>query len=60
MGGKEHFYTYTHSIHVSLYAYLIGQELMLDAPELNELVLTALLHDIGSKGIQNYIVKKDP
>ncbi|NMA01190.1 MAG: HD-GYP domain-containing protein [Clostridia bacterium] len=61
LGGKEHFYTYTHSIHVSLYAYLIGQELMLDAPELNELVLTALLHDIGkAKVSKTILLKKGP
>ncbi|MGI6227538.1 MAG: HD-GYP domain-containing protein, partial [Peptococcales bacterium] len=55
---KDH-YTYIHSVHVSRYAYLIGRELKLSEKELQELYLTALLHDIGKSEIPTDILLKN-
>lgn len=53
-------YTYTHSVQVSRYAYLIGREMNMNKNQLGELFLTALMHDIGkSKLSMDIILKKD-
>jgi len=43
--------TQTHSLNVALYAGLLGKELKLTLSELNELILSALLHDVGKTKI---------
>ncbi|NLT96472.1 MAG: HD-GYP domain-containing protein [Clostridia bacterium] len=54
-------YTYTHSIQVSRYAYLIGRAMNMGKTQLEELLLTALLHDIGKSRLSvGIILKKEP
>lgn len=61
LNSKEHHYTFIHSVHVSTYAYLIGCELKLDKKKLKDLILTALLHDIGKAKIpKDILLKKGP
>ena len=51
-------YTQGHSQKVSAYAVLIAQTLRLDPPEIEEIRLAALLHDIGKVGIPEPILNK--
>lgn len=51
-------YTKGHSIRVSYYSLLIGQELNLEKHELITLQLAALLHDIGKIGVSDRVLKK--
>ena len=55
--AKDH-YTQGHSQKVSAYAALIAQSLGLKTPEVEEIRLAALLHDIGKVGIPEQILNK--
>ena len=55
--AKDH-YTQGHSQKVSAYAVMIAQELGLAEPEVEEIRLAALLHDIGKVGIPETILNK--
>jgi len=55
--AKDH-YTQGHSQKVSAYAVMIAQALNMDQPEVEELRLAALLHDIGKVGIPETILNK--
>jgi putative nucleotidyltransferase with HDIG domain len=51
-------YTRGHSGRVAKYSLLIGQELGLDAEELDKLRISALLHDVGKIGVDDHVLKK--
>lgn len=51
-------YTYVHSVNVSLLAAIIGRERGLEGNALRQLVLGALLHDIGKLKIDGDIINK--
>ncbi|MGB8655588.1 MAG: HD-GYP domain-containing protein, partial [Candidatus Acidiferrales bacterium] len=55
--AKDH-YTQGHSQKVSAYAALIAKELGLKTPDVEEIRLAALLHDIGKVGIPEAILNK--
>ncbi|MGB6266877.1 MAG: diguanylate cyclase [Candidatus Acidiferrales bacterium] len=55
--AKDH-YTQGHSQKVSAYAALIAKELGLKTPDIEEIRLAALLHDIGKVGIPEAILNK--
>ncbi len=52
------YYTYTHSLNVSIYSLCLGAELGLQNETLNALGRSALLHDLGKSRIDNKIVNK--
>lgn len=51
-------YTRGHSGRVAKYSLIIGQELGLDAEELDKLRISALLHDVGKIGVDDHVLKK--
>ena len=51
-------YTQGHSIRVSEYSGLLGQELGLDAEHVDLLKYVALLHDVGKVGVPDAVLKK--
>jgi len=51
-------YTHDHCERVSRYAYMLGRRLGLDAEELDNLRIGALLHDLGKIGIGDDTVRK--
>lgn len=51
-------YTHDHCERVSRYAYLLGRRLHLDAEQLDELRIGALLHDLGKIGIGDDTLRK--
>ena len=51
-------YTRGHSGRVAKYSLLIGDNLGLDAEELDRLRISALLHDVGKIGIDDRVLKK--
>lgn len=51
-------YTMLHSIEVCILSSLVGNSLGLSRPELNELALAALLHDIGKIGVPLAVLNK--
>jgi putative nucleotidyltransferase with HDIG domain len=51
-------YTRGHSGRVAKYSLLIGQELGLDAEELDKIRISALLHDVGKIGVDDHVLKK--
>jgi len=53
------YYTYTHSLNVSIYAMSLGAELNMGEEELSELGQAALLHDLGKSRIDRQIVNKE-
>ncbi|MGH9690736.1 MAG: diguanylate cyclase [Candidatus Acidiferrales bacterium] len=55
--AKDH-YTQGHSQKVSNYAVLLAQGLRMEPPEIEEIRLAALLHDIGKVGIPEAILNK--
>ena len=55
--AKDH-YTQGHSQKVSAYAVMIAQALGMTVPEIEEIRLAALLHDIGKVGIPETILNK--
>ena len=54
----SHCYTYEHSINVALYAMLVGIKLGLSSSDLNDLIVGALLHEMGKLRISNHILDK--
>ena len=55
------FYTYNHSLDVSIYSLGLGESLALNKIELEELGIAALLHDIGKRQINlDILCKKGP
>jgi putative nucleotidyltransferase with HDIG domain len=50
--------TYTHSMNVAIYAALLGREINMVKTDLNKLVLSAMLHDIGKTKIDEKILYK--
>ncbi len=55
--AKDH-YTQGHSRKVSAYSVMIAQALGMNSPEVEEIRLAALLHDIGKVGIPEAILNK--
>lgn len=51
-------YTYTHSINTAIYSLLIGKWLHLSKRDINNLILSGLLHDVGKMKIPNEILNK--
>jgi putative nucleotidyltransferase with HDIG domain len=51
-------YTHGHSLRVAQYSKAIGERLNLSKPELEDIELSALLHDIGKIGIPEQILNK--
>lgn len=54
----SHCYTYEHSINVALYSVLVGIKLELSNEDLSDLIVGALLHDMGKLKISNHILDK--
>ena len=58
---EKDYFTYSHSLNVAIYAALLGQEIGLEKSELQKLILSAMLHDIGKTKIDEKILyKKEP
>jgi HD-GYP domain-containing protein (c-di-GMP phosphodiesterase class II) len=53
------YYTHTHSINVCVYALSLGSYLHLDAKTLEDLGMSALLHDLGKSKVDHAIVNKN-
>ena len=53
------YYTYTHSVNVSLFAIALGQALGLEGNDLHTLGQGALLHDVGKSKIDTGIINKE-
>lgn len=51
-------YTFTHSINVSLYAMLLANWLDLDKQDVDNAILSGILHDIGKSRIPDIILNK--
>ncbi len=51
-------YTYAHSVNVSIYALTLGFRLGLSRPELSELGVAALFHDVGKAKLPRDLVTK--
>ena len=51
-------YTYKHSLRVALLSISIGMKLQLTSDQLNEIALSALLHDVGKTMISSEILNK--
>jgi putative nucleotidyltransferase with HDIG domain len=51
-------YTFHHSINTAIYSMLIGKWLHLSRTDINNLILSGLLHDIGKMKISNEILNK--
>ncbi|MFT4146234.1 MAG: HD-GYP domain-containing protein [Mobilitalea sp.] len=51
-------YTFHHSINTAIYSMLIGKWLHLSRTDINNLILSGLLHDIGKMKIPNEILNK--
>ena len=51
-------YTRGHSGRVAKYSLIIGEELGLNAEELDRLRISALLHDVGKIGVDDRVLKK--
>lgn len=56
--NNSHLYTFEHSMNVTLYSMLMGFELDLSDSEMSDLILGAVLHDIGKLKINNSILDK--
>lgn len=55
------FYTYNHSLDVSIYALGLGKSLGMDTKELEELGVGSLFHDIGKRNVSlDILCKKGP
>lgn len=55
---KHDQYTFYHSLNVSRYAYIVGEEMAIDERGLQGLKIAALLHDIGKSCIPRPILQK--
>jgi HD-GYP domain-containing protein (c-di-GMP phosphodiesterase class II) len=53
------YYTHTHSLNVSVYAICLGKHLNMHKSELEELGISALLHDLGKSKISSDIINKN-
>lgn len=51
-------YTFTHCVNVCIFSVIIGQRLGLEKPQLYELGLGALLHDVGKQRVDYHIINK--
>jgi len=51
-------YTFTHCVNVCIFSVIIGQRLGLDKPQLYELGLGALFHDVGKQRVDYDIINK--
>ena len=51
-------YTYAHSMNVGVLCGVIGMEMHMDEKEIAQLVMAALLHDLGKLSIPNEILNK--
>ncbi|MEX2527161.1 MAG: HD domain-containing phosphohydrolase [Gemmatimonadota bacterium] len=51
-------YTFTHSVNVCIFSIIIGQRIGLNKPQLYELGLGALFHDVGKMRIDTEVVNK--
>jgi HD-GYP domain-containing protein (c-di-GMP phosphodiesterase class II) len=51
-------YTRGHSGRVAKYSMIIGEQLALDAEDLDRLRISALLHDVGKIGVDDRVLKK--
>ena len=51
-------YTFTHSVNVCIFSVVIGQRIGLDRPQLYELGLGALFHDVGKSRVDEAILNK--
>lgn len=52
-------YTFTHSVNVCIFSVVIGQKIGLTLPQLYELGLAALFHDIGKTRLDPAITRKE-
>jgi len=57
--GKKDAYTGGHTKRVGIFSEMIGKELGLSFEEMNDLKLSAVLHDVGKIGIEDKILKKE-
>lgn len=57
--GKKDAYTGGHTKRVRHFAEMIGREMDLSFNDINDLLLAAVLHDIGKIGIEDRILKKE-
>lgn len=55
---SHNYYTHTHSVHVKVYAICLGKRMGLDKKTLENLGLSALLHDVGKSKIPKKVVNK--
>jgi len=53
------YYTYTHSLNVSIYALCVGKHMGMEKKLLEELGISALLHDLGKTKIDPEIINKN-
>jgi len=53
------YHTHTHSLNVAVYAACVGKEMGLSKSALEELGVSALLHDLGKSRIDDAIINKD-
>jgi len=53
------YYNHTHSLNVCVYSLCLGKQLNLTKPSLEELGISAILHDIGKTKIDQSIINKD-
>jgi HD-GYP domain-containing protein (c-di-GMP phosphodiesterase class II) len=56
---STNYYTHTHSLNVSVYSICLGKHLGLVESELEELGISALLHDLGKSKIKDEIINKN-
>lgn len=56
---STNYYTHTHSLNVSVYSICLGKHLGLVESELQELGISALLHDLGKSKIKDEIINKN-
>ncbi len=56
---SANYYTHTHSLNVSVYSICLGKHLGLVESEIQELGISALLHDLGKSKIKDEIINKN-
>src|SRR5690606_21969020 len=52
-------YTFVHSVNVAIFAIALGKRLGFDRPQLYDLGLAALLHDLGKARVDVELIHKD-
>lgn len=58
---QKDYHTYLHSLNVAIYSAMIAKELSMEKSRLQDLILSALLHDVGKTKIDEKILyKKEP